>query len=67
MRLSKGQRRWFCGALACVALAALAALERPRASMIAAPRFWTVGMKVFLSHSSSLMTSVAGLPQIFAL
>lgn len=26
MRLSKGQRRWFCGALACVALAALAAI-----------------------------------------
>ncbi len=33
------------------ALAADAALEAPRASMIAAPRFWTVGMKSFSSHA----------------
>jgi hypothetical protein len=35
------------------ALAALAAEEAPRASMIAAPRLATVGMKVSLSHASS--------------
>jgi hypothetical protein len=37
------------------ALAALAAEERPRASMMAAPRFCTVGMKVLSSHCWSLI------------
>lgn len=44
------------------ALAAEAAEEAPRASMIAAPRLATVGMKVSASHSSSLTTSAAFLP-----
>ena len=48
-------------------LAALAAEEAPRAAMMAAPRLPTVGTKVSLSHSSSPMTSLAGLPPIFAL
>src|SRR5437879_10931369 len=37
------------------AFAALAAEDSPRASMIAAPRFCTVGMKIFSSHSKSLI------------
>src|SRR5580698_8760719 len=49
------------------AAAAEAAEEEPRASMMAAPRFCTVEMKSPRSHSLSVMTSVAGLPPIFAL
>ena len=41
--------------------AAEAAEEAPRASMIAAPRFCTVGMKVEVYHSAST-ASRAGLP-----
>src|SRR5579875_2898175 len=48
------------------ALAAEAALEAPRASMMAAPLFWTVGMNSFSTHSSSPITSDAGLPPILA-
>lgn len=44
------------------ALAAEAAEDAPRASMIAAPRLATVGMKVSASHTSSLTTSAAFLP-----
>ncbi len=44
------------------ALAALAAEERPRASMIAAPRLPTVGMNVDLVHSSSLTSFVTESP-----
>src|ERR1700729_3148678 len=49
------------------AAAADAAEDEPRASMMAAPRFWTVEMKSPCSHSLSVMTSVAGLPPIRAL
>src|SRR4051812_42539045 len=45
-----------------VAEAADAAEDDPRASMIAAPRLATVGMKSFSSHSWSLTTSAAFLP-----
>src|SRR5256885_1233430 len=45
-----------------VADAADAADEEPRASMIAAPRFATVGMKSFSIHASALTTSGAPLP-----
>ena len=41
------------------ALAAEAALDAPRASMIAAPRCWTLGMNVSSSHVWSPMTSAA--------
>src|SRR3954469_12864006 len=44
------------------ALAADAADDEPRASMIAAPRFWTVGMKSFSSQAWSLTSSAAFLP-----
>src|SRR5687767_16037673 len=44
------------------ALAALAADERPRASMIAAPRFCTVGMKVDSSQAWSLIIGQTFLP-----
>src|SRR2546426_902031 len=44
------------------AFAALAAEDSPRASMIAAPRFWIVGMKVFSSHSWSLIIGQTFLP-----
>src|SRR6266705_369986 len=44
------------------AFAALAAEDSPRASMIAAPRFCTVGMKVFSSQSMSLITGQTFLP-----
>ena len=42
-----------------IALAAEAADEAPRAAIISAPRFCTLGMKVFFNHSLSLMTLVA--------
>src|SRR6516164_10652846 len=45
-----------------VADAADAAEEAPRASMIAAPRLATVGMKSFSIHAWSLTTSAAFLP-----
>src|ERR1700752_264685 len=45
-----------------VADAADAADEAPRASMIAAPRLATVGMKSFSIHAWSLTTSAAFLP-----
>src|SRR3954451_13105759 len=45
-----------------VADAAEAADEEPRASMMAAPRLATVGMKVFSTQSWSLTTSAAFLP-----
>ena len=48
------------------ALAADAALEAPRASMIAAPRFCTVGMKSSSSHFWSSIVSAALLPFTFA-
>src|SRR5689334_14488979 len=48
------------------AFAADAALDRPRASMMAAPRFWTVGMKSFSSQAWSSMTSAAPLPPTLA-
>src|SRR5690606_24377704 len=48
------------------ALAAEAADEAPRASMIAAPRLATVGMKSSASHFSSLTTSAAFLPATVA-
>src|SRR5918911_4827989 len=48
------------------ALAALAAEERPRASMIAAPRFCTVGMKVCSSHAWSLIIGQTFLPSASA-
>src|SRR6185436_8522597 len=44
------------------ALAALAAEERPRASMIAAPRFCTVGMNVCSSQAWSLIMGQTFLP-----
>src|SRR5262245_36951396 len=46
--------------------AAESADDRPRALMIAAPRFWQPGTKVVSSQGRSVMTSVAGLPLIFA-
>src|SRR5512135_481840 len=49
------------------ALAALAAEDRPRASMIAAPRFCTVGMKVPSSHFWSLIIGQTFLPSHSAL
>src|ERR1700692_5131653 len=49
-----------------VADAAEAAEELPRASMIAAPRLATVGMKSSAIHFSSLTTSAAFLPLISA-
>src|SRR5678815_5315926 len=48
------------------ALAALAAEERPRASMIAAPRFCTVGMNVLSSQAQSLIIGQAFLPSASA-
>jgi len=48
------------------ALAAEAADDAPRASMIAAPRLATVGMKVSRSHDSSPTTSGAGRPSMSA-
>ncbi len=48
------------------ALAADAALDAPRASMIAAPRLATVGMNVFSYHSWSFTFSIADLPPILA-
>src|SRR5690606_38318762 len=50
-----------------VAEAAEAADDEPRASMIAAPRLATVGMKVDSSHSWSLTSSAAFLPPTLAL
>src|SRR5689334_16363942 len=47
-------------------LAADIADDRPRALMIAAPRFWHCGTNVFSSQFRSVMTSVAGRPLIFA-
>jgi hypothetical protein len=44
------------------AFAADAADDRPRASMMAAPRLPTVGMNVFAFHSASLMASFNDLP-----
>src|SRR5689334_15166795 len=49
------------------AFAALAAEESPRASMIAAPRFWTVGMKVDSSQVWSLIIGQTFLPSTSAL
>ena len=49
-----------------VADAAEAAEDAPRASMIAAPRFCTVGMKVFSSQSWSPTTSAAFRPETSA-
>src|ERR1043166_8072024 len=48
------------------ALAALAAEERPRASMIAAPRFCTVGMNVVSSQAWSLIIGQTFLPSASA-
>src|SRR5690606_19964961 len=50
-----------------VAEAAEAAEDEPRASMIAAPRLATVGMKVDSNHSWSLTSSAAFLPPTLAL
>src|SRR3954471_4020815 len=47
--------------------AADSADDRPRALMIAAPRFWHCGTNVPSSHARSVITSGAGLPLIFAL
>src|SRR6185503_6334474 len=44
------------------ALAALAAEDRPRASMMAAPRFCTVGMKLVSSQAWSLIMGQTFLP-----
>src|ERR1041384_2852088 len=49
------------------ALAALAAEERPRASMIAAPRFCTVGINVCSSQAWSLIIGQTFLPSASAL
>src|ERR1700761_2115256 len=49
------------------ALAADAALDAPRASMIAAPRFCTVGMKSFSIQSWSPIVSAALAPLTLAL
>src|SRR4249920_725270 len=48
------------------ALAALAAEDRPRASMMAAPRFCTVGMKVDSSQAWSLIAGQTFLPSASA-
>src|SRR6266850_5772842 len=48
------------------ALAALAAEERPRASMMAAPRFCTIGMKVFSSQAWSLIIGQTFFPSASA-
>src|SRR5678810_912748 len=48
------------------ALAALAAEDRPRASMMAAPRFCTVGMKSFSSQAWSLIIGQTFLPSASA-
>src|SRR5688572_5731649 len=48
------------------ALAAEAADDAPRASMIAAPRFCTVGMKSDSIHPWSSTTSAAGFPSTSA-
>src|SRR5437763_11014626 len=48
-------------------LAADSADDRPRALMIAAPRFWHCGTNVVSSHSRSVIDCVAGLPLILAL
>ena len=48
------------------ALAAEAADDRPRASMIAAPRLPTVGMNVSRYQASSLTIGAAGWPPIVA-
>ena len=48
------------------ALAALAALDWPRAAMIAAPRCCTAPMKSFCSQASSSITSGAGRPPMVA-
>ena len=44
------------------ALAADAADDRPRASMMAAPRLPTFGMKVFAFQSASLILSLSDWP-----
>src|SRR5678816_316571 len=49
------------------AFAADAADESPRASMMAAPRFCTVGMKVLSIHAWSLMACAAFFPSTSAL
>src|SRR5213596_3377056 len=48
------------------AFAALAAEESPRASMIAAPRFCTVGMNSFSSQFGSLIVGQTFLPPVSA-
>jgi len=48
--------------LSTTAFAALAALDNPRALMMAAPRCWTVEMNSPLSHASSPMALAAALP-----
>src|SRR3989440_4349062 len=48
------------------AFAALAAEDRPRASMTAAPRFCTVGMNVDSSHDWSLIIGQSFLPSASA-
>src|SRR5205823_8874059 len=48
------------------AFAALAADDRPRASMTAAPRFCTLGMNVFSSHAGSLISGQSFLPSASA-
>jgi hypothetical protein len=48
------------------ALAAEAADDRPRASMIAAPRLPTVGIKTVRVHSASLMSALTRSPPIVA-
>src|SRR5271165_6720962 len=52
--------------LSTTALAALAALESPRALMMAAPRCCTEEMNSPLSHATSLMLSATGLPLFLA-
>mmetsp|Transcript_10300 Transcript_10300/g.24177 ORF Transcript_10300/g.24177 Transcript_10300/m.24177 type:complete len:247 (+) Transcript_10300:247-987(+) len=46
--------------------AADAALDAPRASMMAAPRFWTFGMKSPVIQASSPITALAALPPMVA-
>src|SRR6267143_5595115 len=48
------------------ALAAIAAEDSPRASMIAAPRFWMAGMKVCSSQRWSLIIGQTFLPSASA-
>src|SRR3970282_2176628 len=48
------------------ALAALAAEDRPRAAMMAAPRFCTVGMKLVSSQAWSLIIGQTFLPSASA-